>query len=95
MDKERGHQHHHRHAWHPLQQTKHGPAHIVAIVDIGEGQAELMSHRSFVFLGHQAQGFVEGVSGAQSAAHRVQRIRQAFLERSETLATVARDFQYG
>ncbi|MNE80811.1 hypothetical protein D3C80_1774160 [compost metagenome] len=54
-----------------------------------------MSDRPLVLLGHQAQGFVEGVPCAQSAAHRVQRIRQAFLERSETLATVARDFQYG
>ncbi|MNG13242.1 hypothetical protein D3C84_969090 [compost metagenome] len=54
-----------------------------------------MSDRSLVLLGHQAQGFVEWVPGAQSAAHGIQCIRQAFLERSETLATVARDFQYG
>ncbi|MNG40549.1 hypothetical protein D3C84_1291780 [compost metagenome] len=54
-----------------------------------------MSHRPLVLLGHQAQGFVEGVPGAQGAAHGIQRIRQAFLKLSETLATVTRDFQYG
>ncbi|MNY61628.1 hypothetical protein D3C86_1983240 [compost metagenome] len=54
-----------------------------------------MCDRPVVLLGHQAQGFVKGVPGAQSTAHGVQRIRQTFLKLSETLATVARDFQYG
>ncbi|MOA45584.1 hypothetical protein D3C78_1679920 [compost metagenome] len=93
MDEDRGHQHHHRHARHALQQAEHGPAYIIAIVNIGEGQAKLMSHRPLVLFGHQAQGFVKWMPGAQSAAHGIQRIRQAFLKLSETLATVARDFQ--
>ncbi|MNT83668.1 hypothetical protein D3C72_2235740 [compost metagenome] len=54
-----------------------------------------MSHRPLVLLAHQTQGFVEWVPSAQGAAHGIQRVRQAFLERSETLATVTRDFQYG
>ncbi|MNC37659.1 hypothetical protein D3C75_862300 [compost metagenome] len=93
MQQDRGHQHHHRHARHALEQPQHGPAYVVTVVDVGKGQAELVGNHALLLIGHQAQGFVERMPGLEGAHHGIQCIRQLLLELGEAFAAVAGDLQ--